>query len=103
MPVINNISFNIKENSFIAKLAALKLKSDKVAIVIGKTVHLHNCSADAFLQNERWVKHELCHIQQFQRYGFLPFIFEYLIESMKHGYYKNKFEAEARDAESFKE
>ncbi len=99
MPVINNISFHIKENSFIAKLAALKLKSQQVAIVIGKTVHLHNCSAETFIQNQRWVKHEHCHIQQFKQYGFLRFIFEYLLESIKHGYYKNKFEAEAREAE----
>lgn len=100
MPVINNISFDIKENSFIAKLAALKLNSQQVAIVIGSTVHLHNCSASAFLQNKRWVKHELCHIQQFKRYGFLSFIFKYLIESIQHGYYKNKFEAEARETEN---
>ncbi|MEO6406429.1 MAG: DUF4157 domain-containing protein [Ferruginibacter sp.] len=99
MPVINNTAFSIKENSFIARLAAMKLKNDRVAIVIGKTVHLHNCNAEEFLQNERWVKHECCHIKQFKQHGFIPFIYKYLLESIKHGYYKNKFEAEAREAE----
>ncbi len=100
MPIINHIEFQIKEKSFIARMAALKLKANQVAIVIGKTVHLHNCSGETFMQNEQWVKHELCHIQQFRRYGILRFIFEYLLESAKHGYYKNKFEAETREAEN---
>ncbi|MEO7263373.1 MAG: DUF4157 domain-containing protein [Ferruginibacter sp.] len=100
MLTINNIEFKIKENSFIARLAALKLKASSVAIVIGKTIHLHNCSGESFLKDEQWVKHELCHIQQFKQYGFIRFIFLYLLESLKHGYYKNKFEMEARVSET---
>lgn len=90
---------NIKENSWIAKLAAWKLNARSVAIVVGRTVHLHNCNRKEFLQDRRWVKHELCHIRQFQRYGFLNFIVLYLVESFKNGYYNNKFEVEARQAE----
>lgn len=89
----------IKENSWIAKLAAAKLRSNHVAIVIGKTIHLHNTSKQQFLQDKKWVKHELCHINQFQQYGFLNFIVKYLWESIKHGYYNNKYEMEARQAE----
>jgi hypothetical protein len=34
----------IKENSWVAKLAAKKMHADKVAIVFGNTIHLHNTS-----------------------------------------------------------
>jgi len=89
----------IKENSWIAKFAAKKLRSDKAAIVIGKTIHLHNTSKKQFLLNEKWVKHELCHVKQFQQNGYLPFIIKYLWESIRHGYYNNKYEVEAKKAE----
>ncbi len=91
--------YSIKENSWIAKLAAFKLKTKRVAIVIGKTIHLHNTSKEDFLKDERWIKHELCHVKQFHQYGFINFIIKYLSESIKNGYYSNKYEAEAREAE----
>lgn len=94
------MTISIKENSWIAKIAARKLGSDNVAIVIGKSIHLHNVSKARFLENRPWVKHELCHIRQFQQHGFVPFIFKYLMESMRVGYYHNKYEAEARNAET---
>src|SRR5688572_21611441 len=97
-PSLNDI--NIKENSWIAKFAAKKLHASNVAIVIGKTIHLHNATRQQFLQNEKWLKHELCHIRQFQQYGFLNFIVKYLWESYKRGYFNNKFEIEARKAEN---
>lgn len=90
----------IKENSWIAKFAARKLRSENAAIVIGRTIHLHNVSKDRFLENKRWVKHELCHVRQFEQHGYVPFIFKYLWESMHKGYYHNKYEAEARNAET---
>ena len=93
------MTISIKENSWIAKLAARKLRSDTVAIVIGKTIHLHNVSKERFLEDKRWVKHELCHIRQFQEHGFGTFILKYLLESMRSGYYHNKYEVEARNAE----
>ncbi len=89
----------IKENSWIAKLAAKKLQSNNVAIVIGKTIHLYQVSKEDFMKDSRWVKHEKCHIGQFKEYGFFTFIFKYVYESMKHGYYNNKYEVEARNAE----
>ena len=94
------MEFLIKENSWIAKLAAKKLQSQNVAIVIGKTIHLYHVSKENFLKDEKWVKHEICHVNQFKKYGFFNFIFKYLWESMKVGYYENKFEAEARNAEN---
>ena len=92
--------FFIKENSWIAKLAALKLHAPNVAIVIGKTIHLYNTSKQNFLNNDKWLKHELCHIQQFKKNGFVFFIAKYLWQSIKHGYYNNKYEVEAREAEN---
>ena len=94
------MEFLIKENSCVAKLAAKKLQSQNVAIVIGKTIHLYHVSKENFLKDEKWLKHEMCHINQFKKYGFFTFIARYLWESMKVGYYENKFEAEARNAEN---
>ena len=92
------IDYFIKENSWIAKLAAFKLRSKQVAIVIGKTIHLYNTSKKEFLNDEKWVKHELCHVRQFQQNGYVIFIVKYLWESIKHGYFNNKYEVEAREA-----
>lgn len=92
-------AYFIKENSFIAKIAAWKLNTSSVAIVIGKTIHLANSTKEDLITNEKWLKHELCHVNQFKKYGFVNFIYKYLIESIKRGYYKNKFEVEAREAE----
>lgn len=89
----------IKENSCIAKIAAGKLQSDNVAIVIGRTIHLYHVSKEDFLKDEKWLRHEMCHIRQFKKHGFLPFIFKYLLESLRRGYYQNKYEIEARMAE----
>lgn len=89
----------IKENAWIAKLAAKKLRSTNVAIVIGKTIHLYNVTKEQFLKNEKWVKHEVCHLQQFKKNGHFIFIFKYLWESIRHGYQNNKYEVEARKAE----
>ena len=90
----------IRERSIIARLAAWKLGASSVAIVIGRTIHLHNSSSQNFLANKRWVRHELTHIEQFRHYGSLKFICLYLAESLKNGYYNNRFEVEARNAES---
>jgi len=91
--------FRIKENSWIARLAAWKLNADKLAIVIGRTIHLHRTGREEFLQNKRWLLHEMIHIDQFRRYGLLRFIVLYLWESLRKGYYNNRFEVEARMAE----
>jgi hypothetical protein len=93
------MNLKIKENSWIAKLAAKKLQSKNVAIVIGSTIHLYNVTKQQFLQNEKWVKHEVCHLQQFKKHGRFIFILKYLWESINHGYYNNKYETEARKAE----
>lgn len=45
------------------------------------------------------MRHELCHVKQYQDHGFFPFLFKYLLESISKGYTNNKFEIEARAAE----
>ncbi|MFT3846605.1 MAG: DUF4157 domain-containing protein [Lacibacter sp.] len=93
------MNYRIKEKSLLALFAAKKLKANRVAMVIGKTIHLHNTKREDFLNNKRWLKHELAHIEQYKRYGLLKFLLLYLWYSIKYGYYNNPFEVEARKAE----
>jgi hypothetical protein len=95
-----SLKYKIKENSWLAAIAARKLKTQNVAMVLGNTIHLHNVTTKAFSEDKSWLKHELCHVEQFKRHGFFMFLIKYLYESIKHGYYNNKFEEEARAAEN---
>ena len=96
---MNKPAFYIKENSWLAKLAAKKMKANSIAMVLGKTIHLWGTTKENFLADERWLKHELCHIKQYQKNGTVLFLIKYLWESLRVGYYNNKFEVEAREAE----
>lgn len=89
----------IKENSWLAKIAARKLNSTSIAMVLGKTIYLHNSSREEFLNNKRWVRHEIAHVKQYARLGFLRFIFFYLLETFNKGYEYNSFELDARSKE----
>jgi hypothetical protein len=89
----------IRESSWFARIAAKKLKCTAVAAVFGNTIHLWNVSREEFLKRTPWVVHEIEHVRQFQRYGFLWFTVLYLWESARRGYYNNRFEVEARVAE----
>jgi hypothetical protein len=89
----------IKENSILAHLAAKKLRADKVAMVIGNTVCLHNTTKEEFLRNTRWVKHEMAHVEQYRRHGIFKFLLLYSWYSIKYGYTNNPFEIEAREKE----
>jgi hypothetical protein len=93
------MNFSIKEQSFLAWLAAKKLRAGKVAMVIGNTIHLYNTSAAEFLKDDRWLKHELAHIEQYKKHGVVKFLALYLWYSIKYGYYNNPFEVEAREKE----
>jgi len=92
--------YRIRENSFWARLAAIRLGSGKMAMVLGKTIHLHNTTMEEFLANRRWLRHELAHIRQYASFGFLGFLWRYTLESIRYGYAKNRFEQEARAAET---
>lgn len=75
------------------------MNASNMAIVFGDTIHIWGVTKQEFLQNKNWVKHELKHIEQFQQHGYFGFLAKYVWESIRHGYYNNKFEIEAREAE----
>jgi hypothetical protein len=95
----SKIKVYIKANSWLAFLAARKLRAGSVAIVFGNTIHLYKTLPEDFLANRSWVLHELKHIEQYQRYGILKFLYYYIKESLKKGYFENALEVEARSAE----
>jgi hypothetical protein len=86
----------IRENSFVARLAAIKLNSSQMAIVFGNTIHLHNTKREDFLKDTSWVCHELKHVEQYKKNGFAGFLAKYLLQWIRNGYHKNIFEIEAR-------
>lgn len=94
------VNVRIREKAFIARIAALLLKTEKVAIVFGQSILLWNTSRQEFLNNKRWLRHELAHIAQYRKHGFFTFILLYAIEWLQHGYYRNKFEIDARAQEN---
>jgi predicted urease superfamily metal-dependent hydrolase len=89
----------LKENSWVAKIAARKMKAGSVALVLGKTIHLFNITPEEFKSSPRLIKHELKHVEQYKRMGFFTFLIVYGWYSLKYGYYKNPLEMEAREAE----
>jgi len=93
------VKYYIKENSLFARIAAWELKQDKMAMVLGKTILLHNTSKKEFISNKKWLRHELVHVKQFQQHGYIVFLLKYITESINKGYYNNKFEKEAREGE----
>lgn len=90
---------NIKENSWIARIAARKLDSKSMAMVVGRTIYLHNATKEDFLKNKKWVRHEVAHVKQYAKLGIVRFIFLYLLESFNKGYENNCFEIDAREKE----
>ena len=84
-------------NSPLARVARLVLGGHpRVAMVIGGTVHLSGASRSEFLADAEWVAHERAHLRQYREQGLLPFLYRYLVESARVGYYANKYEVEAR-------
>ena len=81
----------------LARIARLVLGSQRVAMVIGQTVHLSGATREQFLADAEWVAHEQVHLRQYHENGLLPFLWKYLVESARVGYYANKYEVEARE------
>ena len=90
---------HIKERSILARIAAHQMKTDQIAMVIGKTIHLHGVNRKDFLKNVSWVRHEVCHVVQYRELGLIPFLWHYLWECKRVGYHQNRFEIAARAAE----
>ncbi|HEX8330420.1 MAG TPA: hypothetical protein VF629_23010 [Hymenobacter sp.] len=81
----------------LARIARLVLGSQRVAMVVGQTVHLSGASRAEFLADAEWVAHEQVHLRQYKEHGLLPFLWKYLVESARVGYYHNRYEVEARE------
>jgi hypothetical protein len=90
----------IKENTLVARIAAYQLKSHACAIVFGRIICLHNISKLELLNNSGYLRHEVAHVKQWLREGYFLFPLKYLWYSLKHGYYHNPFEIEARAMEN---
>ena len=84
-------------NSPLARVARAVLGARQVAMVLGSTVHLSGVSRAEFLADAEWVAHEETHLRQFREHGTLPFLWKYLLESARVGYFNNRFEIEARE------
>jgi len=99
MTTEETISYRLREKSWWARCAAYTLGTQSVALGLGSTIPLYHVSKEDFLSHEAWLRHELCHVQQFKKHGFVIFLLKYVWESCKKGYYSNKYEVEARAAE----
>jgi hypothetical protein len=98
--IVKPIICHIKENSFLARLAARRMKSPTIAMVIGHTIHLYGVDRGSFLRSPYWVRHEVCHVMQYRELGVIAFLWQYLWECKRVGYYRNHFEVAARAAEN---
>lgn len=90
----------IQESKMIAGLAAGVLRTDKVAVVIGKTIYVYGASIHDIIADKKWLLHELKHVQQYNKEGVIVFLLKYIYYSITYGYYNNPYEKEARDAEN---
>lgn len=89
----------IRENSWLARAAARKLRCHRVAMVLGRTIHLYGASRNEFLADDAWLRHEAAHLKQYREYGYFGFLWRYFQEYLRSGYYMNRFEVAARAAE----
>lgn len=97
------IVIKISEQALVARIASFIMRSKGVAIVFHRTIYLWNVSREQIIKDEAYLCHEITHILQYEREGFVKFIFKYLYYSMRFGYYNNPFEVEARNGANDKE
>ncbi|MCW3462875.1 DUF4157 domain-containing protein [Chitinophaga nivalis] len=97
---MEKIRCRIKERSWLAAIAARKMGVKQIAMVVGSTIHLHGSSRHIFMADTYWVRHEVCHIKQYREHGMIKFLWLYLTEYFRRGYYMNRFEVAARTAEA---
>ena len=51
------------------------------------------------MDDEKLIRHEMKHIEQIQAEGRLKFAVKYVYYTIRHGYWNNPYEVEARKAE----
>ncbi|MDB5716203.1 MAG: hypothetical protein JWO15_3600 [Sphingomonadales bacterium] len=82
--------FERKPDSWLAKLL-VKLVPHWTGLTIGQIVFVND---GASRWHEKTVQHELVHVRQQSNLG-IVFFLTYTWSSLKHGYWENKYEAEA--------
>lgn len=63
----------------------------------GITFGDHVFLSDEGYNDEKLLKHEAIHIEQYKRYGFIGFLIRYIYYHFKYGYQKNPLEIEAKE------
>jgi hypothetical protein len=97
MHIPQTIKVRIKENSIRARIASFNMGAKYgLAMVWGDTILLFNINKQDFLQDKKWVCHEVRHILQTQEMGKWTFLWRYILLSFKHGYHNHPFEVDAR-------
>ena len=99
---IHSQKIRVVENSKIAKLAAKIKKEKKYAITVGRTIFISG-TKEQFFSDIGWLRHELTHVEQYQKHGVLNFLALYLVYSVFHKYSEIPFEKEALAAQFPKE
>jgi len=96
------LTVRIKENTLIARIAALKLGATHsgAAIVFGKTIYLYKVSRQQLLANQPYLRHELAHVIQWHWEGCARFLLKYIWYTIRYGYRNNPYEVEARQAQT---
>jgi hypothetical protein len=92
------VCVRLKTDTLVSKIAFRLIRSFKnkaVASTIGKTIHLHKITPEAFVENRAFLRHELQHAIQYQTIRF--FALKYIWETLRKGYFQNKYEVEARE------
>lgn len=96
------VCVRLKTDTLVSKIASTIMRPAKgraLATAIGKTIHLHNITPEDFINNKTFLRHELQHIIQAQTTkGFRA---KYVIETIRRGYYNNRYEVEARAMERY--
>jgi hypothetical protein len=77
-----------------SRLARVFLPKRYVAITLASHVLTRRSRLD-----ERTLRHERAHVEQWKRHGLVGFLSRYLWYHFRYGYAKNPLEVEAREAE----
>jgi len=79
---------------YASRLAAMFLPSRFVAITLGRHVFTPLTTLPPHI-----LRHEAVHVRQWERHGYIPFLFRYLWFHFRCGYEHNPFEIDARRGE----
>lgn len=69
------------------------------ALVVGNSIYVLSERMYEYRLRPEWQRHELKHVEQYQRYGIPGFLVRYFYYQLRYGYHLNPLEIEAREAE----